>query len=72
MKVVRWKLDQYLDKNDITRYALSEWTGIPYPTIDNYYKKKVFRIDGVNLGKIIEALDCEIEDVLEVVDVPED
>jgi DNA-binding Xre family transcriptional regulator len=71
MKVVRWRLDKYLDGHGITRYALSEWTDIPYPTIDNYYKNKVFRIDGINLGKIIDALGCGIEDLLEVVEVSE-
>ncbi|NBI68218.1 XRE family transcriptional regulator [Pseudoflavonifractor sp. 60] len=68
MKVVRLCLDQYLDANEISRYNLAKNTGIQYHIIDGYYKNKVFRLDGYNLGRIIEALDCQLTDILTVVD----
>ena len=66
MKVVRLCLNKYLDANGISRYDLAKRTGIQYHVIDGYYKNKVFRLDGYNLGRIIEALDCQLTDILTV------
>ena len=68
MKVVRFCLADYLDANGISRYNLAKRTGIQYHVIDSYYKNKVYRLDGYNLGRIIEALDCQLTDILTVVD----
>lgn len=68
MKVVRLRLKEYLDSHDITRYELSKRAGIGYPVIDGYYKNRVYRLDGYNLGRILEALDCQLTDILTVVD----
>ena len=66
MKVVRFCLKEYLDSHGISRYELSKRAGIGYPVIDGYYKNKVCRLDGYNLGRIIEALDCQLTDILTV------
>ncbi len=66
MKVVRFCLKEYLDSHNISRYELSKRAGIGYPVIDGYYKNKVYRLDGYNLGRIIEALDCQLTDILTV------
>ena len=68
MKRVRVKLDKYLPAHNITRYELARRSGIKFQTIDGYYKNTVVRYDAVNLGKIAEAPDCGIEDILELVD----
>ena len=68
MKVVRFRLAEYLDRTGISRYALAKRTGIQYHVIDSYYKNKVYRLDGYNLGRIIEALDCQLTDILTVVE----
>ena len=47
---------------------MAKRTGIQYHVIDGYYKNNVFRLDGYNLGRIIEALDCQLTDILTVVD----
>jgi DNA-binding Xre family transcriptional regulator len=62
--MVRLTLQEYMDKNRVTRYALSQSTGIRYHIIDKYYKNKVVRYDGYVLDKICTALDCSIEDIL--------
>ena len=63
MKVVRFCLADYLDTNGISRYSLAKRTGIQYHVIDSYYKNK-----GYNLGRIIQALDCQLTDILTVVE----
>lgn len=66
MKVVRFCLAEYLDRAGVSRYALAKRTGIQYHVIDSYYKNKVCRLDAYNLGRIIEALDCRLTDILTV------
>ena len=68
MKVVRFCIAEYLDANCISRYNLAKRTGIQYHVIDSYYKNKVCRLDGYNLGRIIEALHCQLTDILTVVE----
>ncbi|MBC5732784.1 helix-turn-helix domain-containing protein [Lawsonibacter hominis] len=70
-KTVRLKLNRYLDERRISRYALAKMSGIKYQTIDHYYKNWVVRYDSATLGGIITALDCGIEDILEVVEEEE-
>lgn len=67
--MVRLTLDKLLQKLKISRYELSKRTGIQYQIIDNYYKNRVKRYDSYVLGRICEALDCNIEDVLEYKDI---
>lgn len=68
MKVVRMRLKAYLAEREMSRYELAQKSGIKYQTIDGYYKNTVSRYDTVNLGKIVDALDCRIEDILEIVE----
>ncbi|MCI5563699.1 MAG: helix-turn-helix transcriptional regulator [Intestinimonas massiliensis] len=68
MKQVRLKLDRYLDERGISRYELAQRSKIKYQTIDGYYKNTVVRYDTYNLSRIITALDCDLTDILEVVE----
>ena len=63
--MVKLVIDQYLDKNGITRYELAKRTGIKFQTIDKYYKNNVIRYDSYILDRICIALNCEISDILE-------
>ena len=60
-------LKEILEQRGITRYELSQRTGIRYQIIDNYYKNKVIRYDSALLLKMCVALDCGIEDLIEVI-----
>ena len=65
--MIRLCLDKALEQRNISRYELAKRTGIQYQIIDNYYKNKVKRYDSFVLERICVALDCEIEDILELV-----
>ena len=65
---VRLCLKTYLDSRGISRYALAQATGIGYPTIDRYYKNEVVRYDADVLTRVVNALDCGIEVILELAD----
>ncbi len=66
--MIRICLDKTLNQRNISRYELSKRTGIQYQIIDNYYKNKVKRYDSYVLERICSALDCEISEVIEIVD----
>ncbi len=57
-------LKEVLDKNNITRNALAEATGIRYSIIDSYYKNKISRLDLYTIAKICYVLECEVSDIL--------
>lgn len=65
--VIRICLDKALDKYNISRYELAKRTGIQYQIIDNYYKNKVRRYDGFVLERICIALNCNINEIIELV-----
>lgn len=60
-------LKEVLEQRGITRYELSQRTDIKYPIVDKYYKNKVIRYDSTLLLKMCVALDCGIEDLIEVI-----
>lgn len=63
--MIRLTIDQYLDRNGISRYELSKRTGIRYQIVDNYYKNKVVRYDSDVLNRMCEALSCDVSDLIE-------
>ena len=62
--MVKLTLKEYIDAQNVTRYALSQKAGIRYAIVDNYYKNKVVRYDGDVLDRICRALGCQIADIL--------
>ena len=67
MSSIRLPLKEVLEQRGITRYELSQRTDIKYPIVDKYYKNKVIRYDSTLLLKMCVALDCGIEDLIEVI-----
>nr|WP_295946242.1 helix-turn-helix transcriptional regulator [uncultured Agathobaculum sp.] len=67
MSSIRLTLKEVLEQRGITRYELSQRTDIKYPIVDKYYKNKVIRYDSTLLLKMCVALDCGIEDLIEVI-----
>ena len=67
MSSIRLTLKEVLEQRGITRYELSQRTDIKYPIVDKYYKNKVIRYDSTLLLKMCVALDCGIEELIEVI-----
>ena len=63
--MIKLVLEKTLKKQNVSRYELSKRTGIQYQIIDNYYKNKVVRYDSFVLDRICQALDCDINDIIE-------
>ena len=64
--MIRICLDKALEKYKISRYELAKRTGIQYQIIDNYYKNKVKRYDSFVLERICIALNCEVDEIIEL------
>ena len=62
--IVKLTLDKYLDAHGVTRYKLSQDTGIRFQIVDNYYKNKVVRYDSDVLDRFCKALGCNISDII--------
>lgn len=60
-----FKLQNVLDKNNITKYKLSRITNIRYDTICNYCKGNVTLINVEYLKIFCSVLNCKIEDIIE-------
>ena len=66
-RCVRIVLKQKLEEMNITRYELAKRTNIKYQTIDNYDKNRVVRYDSDLLLKICTALECDVGDIIKIV-----
>lgn len=63
---IRVKVKELLEERGITRYRLSELTGVKFTVIDRYYKDvQIAKVDLDILSRICYVLACRIEDVLE-------
>ena len=68
------KLDYLMDKNDLNKRRLSLNSGIPYSTIDSWYKIGYERMKLPTFGKLCEYFGVDMEsmafDDLDIVYVP--
>lgn len=67
-KKIRISLDIQLAQRNMTRYELSQKANVAYPTVDKYYKNKVSRYDSSVLLRFCTVLNCEVGDIIEIVD----
>ena len=65
--MIRICLDKALDRYNVSRYELAKRTGIQYQVIDKYFKNKVKRYDGFVLERICNARNCDISEIIELV-----
>lgn len=61
-------LDRFLIEKGVSRYELSKRSGILYPVVDRYYKNQVQRYDRYVLSRFCTVLECDISDIIEVVE----
>ncbi len=63
--MIRMTLDKALKERGMSRYRLSQLTGVQFQVIDKYYKNKIVRYDSYLLDKFCQALNCQIGDIIE-------
>ena len=65
--MVRLTIDKCLSERGITRYELAKRTQVKFQTIDRYYKNRVIRYDAYILDRICTALECGVDDIMEII-----
>lgn len=60
------KLNELLDKQNISQHELSRLTGIRQPSINEMCNNQTKRLPLDNLAKICKVLECDISDILEL------
>lgn len=66
MKVII-KLDKILAEREMSQHELSRLTGIRQPSINEMCRNQTQRLPLENLAKICEVLNCDITDILELI-----
>ena len=67
MSTIRLTVREAMEAHGLNRYQVNKLTGVPYQTLDRYFKNDVARYDSDVLLKLCVALDCGIEDLIEVI-----
>ena len=62
---INCKLDEYLNKFNISTYEISTKANIRFQTIKNLRENTSTRIDFGVLAKLCFTLDCKVEDLIE-------
>jgi len=65
--MIVYKLNKFLDENDMSQYWLYKETGIRPGTIGAYYHGFIKRIIPNHLDKMCKALNCQISDLIEYI-----
>lgn len=66
------KLNELLQDRGISQHELSRQTGIRQPSINEMCRNQTQRLPLNNLAMICNILNCEINDILELVKEPTD
>ena len=66
--MIRMTLDKALKERGMSRYRLSQLTGVQFQVIDKYYKNKIVRYDSYLLDRFCQALNCKIGDIIEYIE----
>ena len=64
--VTKCKLSTLLKEKNKPLYWLEKNSGVSYSTLNTYEKNRAKRYDSKVLAKIGKALNCKIEDILEI------
>jgi len=66
MKQLHLTVDRMLKEQEKTRYWLAKETGLDYSTVNKYFHNRLQRYDSYVLAHICNALNCDIQDILEL------
>lgn len=64
---VRFKLDEYIMNNKISKSHLAKLADMQYKQLQLYYRNEVQRPDLFVLARICYVLECQISDIIEYI-----
>lgn len=63
--MVRLKLKELLEKNNMSRYELQKLTALNYPRINQLYKNEAKNISLVEIDILTKVLRCSVSDLID-------
>lgn len=63
--MIKFKIKEQLQKNNMSRYKLRQYTDLSYKRVNDYYFGRVKNIKTDELDKLCELFNCDISDIVE-------
>ena len=60
-----FKVKELLEKNNITRYKLRQYSNLSYERVNDYYFGRVKAIKVEELEELCQILNCNTQDIVE-------
>lgn len=59
------KVKELLEKNNMSRYKLRQYTNLSYDRVNDYYFNRVKAIKIEEIEELCNVFDCNIQDIVE-------
>ncbi len=63
--MIKFKVKELLDKNQMSRYKLIQYTSLNYKRVNDYYFNRVNFIKVEELEELCNLFNCNIQDIVE-------
>lgn len=63
--MVFFKVKNLLEKNNMSRYKMRQYTGFSYARVNDYYFGRVKDIKVSEIEKLCQLFNCKLEDIVE-------
>lgn len=63
--MVVFKVKKLLEKNNMSRYKMRQYTGFSYTRVNDYYFGRVKDIKVSEIEKLCQLFNCKLEDIVE-------
>ena len=63
--MINFKIKELLQKNNMSRYKLEQYTNLTYRRINDYYFNRVAFIKVEELEEFCNLFNCNIQDIIE-------
>lgn len=64
--MVIFKIKEMLQKHNMSRYKLRQYTSLSYDRVNDYYFSRVKAIKTEELQQLCDLFNCNIQDLIEV------
>ena len=63
--MVVFKIKEMLEKHNISRYKLRQYTNLSYDRVNDYYFGRVKSIKVEEIEQLCQLFDCELQDIIQ-------
>lgn len=63
--MIKFKIKELLEKNNMSRYKLQQYTNLSYRRINDYYFSRVEFIKVEELEELCKLFNCNVQDIIE-------